>query len=429
MALPKITPEFELPNLCGAKAGFNDIQKQLTASLDNLNLNIELPATDIVDKAKEDLKAAIGELDKLKMPELPSLPDVSLSAELTSLANIATDSVSGLAQFTAKKLELDASFGSALAGIGKDFNTLVSDVKGGIPSCDCSPNMIIPAAGGTAQEKPANTITADEAPSGEAPAKPEDNKADVSASFASLTSQASSFLGAASTFIGKMATGETASEGLRITPEQRLNASKADARLSIQSILGGVAARPGNFLQALNGASLNSLETAANTSGDGLNLSDEEVFRNSNARSIIKLHADATAKLNILSAMLKASVSPFPHNQAVDPETGIADGKFIYVRTSDTFPSEADENGVKIIPEVSWDAIWNKREELQTFIDKAKVFHSNDVFNEGLEYDIKPLQQDSEKVIKETDTLIKIFKEKFINANNEGKMTGETIST
>tara|TARA_B100000745_G_C20064241_1_gene363214 strand:- start:28 stop:888 length:861 start_codon:yes stop_codon:yes gene_type:complete len=285
--------------------------------------------------------------------------------------------------------------------------------------------MIIPAAGGTAQEKPANTITADEAPSGETPAKPEDNKADTSASFASLTSQASSFFGAASTFIGKMATGETASEGLRITPEQRLNASKADARLSIQSILSGVAARPGNFLQSLNGASLNILQNAANTSGDGLNLSDEEVFRNSSARSVIKLHADATAKLNVLSAMLKSSIAPFPFNQAVDPKTGIADGEFVFVRTSDTFPSEADENGVKIIPEVSWDAIWNKREELQTFIDKAKVFHANDVFNEGLEYDIKPLQLDSEKVIKEMDSLIKIFKEKFINANKEGKMTLE----
>ena len=429
MAFPKITPEFKLPNLCGAKAGFNDIQKQLTASLDNLNLNIELPATDIVDKAKEDLKAAIGELDKLKMPELPSLPDVSLSAELTSLASIATDSVSGLAQFTAKKLELDASFGSALAGIGKDFNTLVSDVKGGIPSCDCSPNMIIPAAGGTAQEKPANTITADEAPSGEAPAKPEDNKADVSASFASLTSQTSSFFGAASTFIAKMAKGETVSEGLKITPEQRLNASKADARLSIQSILGGVTASPGNFSQILNGGSLNFLETAANTSGDGNNLSDEEVFRNSTARSIMKLHADATAKLNILFTMLKTSRKPFPHNSAVNPETGEADGKFVYVNSPDKFPTEADEDGRKILPEISWINIWNKRDELQAFMNNEKVYHGNDLANEELNYDIKPLQQSSAKVIKDAESLIKIFKEKFINANNKGKMTGETIST
>ena len=324
-----------------------------------------------------------------------------------------------------KKLELDASFGSALTAIGKDFNTLVSDVTGGIPSCDCAPNMIIPAAGGEAQEKPANTITADEAPSGETPAKPEDNKADTSASFASLTSQASSFFGAASTFIGKMAKGETVSEGLKITPEQRLNASKADARLSIQSIISGVAASPGNFSQVLNGGSLNFLETAANTSGDGNNLSEEEVFRNSSARSIMKLHADATAKLKILYTMMQASRMPFPHNVAVNPETGEADGEFVYVNSGDHFPAEADEDGRKILPEISWTNIRKKRVELQAFMNNEKVFHGNDLANEELKYDIKPLQQSSAQVIKDAESLIKIFKEKFINANKEGKMTGE----
>jgi len=433
MAFPKIKPEFELPNLCGAKAPFDAIQKQLSASLDNLNLNIELPAIDIVNQLELDVKDALGKLDGLQMPELPSLPDISLGAEITGLLGIATDSLAGLAQFAAKKLELGNTFGDALSGIGADFESLLGDISGGLDICDV-PNMIVPAAGGSPQEKPASTIIADLAPVGEAAAKAFDNIVAVASSNTKLTSAASSFKSAASEFIGKLSNGETVTDGFDITEKQRLNCDKADARNRMQAIHAGVPPKPGPHISSSNAGALNSLDAAAETGGDGVALEAKEFLIKENARNIIQFHGDATTALNILKAILKASVSPFPQNVAVDPDTNKADGRFIYVNTDEGFDAEEDSavdfQTLSLIDStITWQGIYNKREELQRKIDRAKAEQVQPLLNNPFNpsrYDIEPFNILCADAQDQAEDLVLIFKEKFIVFNEDAKMTGET---
>ena len=429
MSLPKITPEFEIPSLCGAKAPFNDIQKQLSLSLDNLNLNIELPAIDIVNQLELDVTAALGKLDGLKMPELPSLPDVSLSAEIAGLLSIATDSAAGLAQFAAKKLELSGTFGAALSGIGSDFEGIISAVSGGLPVCDNCPNMVVPAAGGSPQEKPANTIIADEAPVGEAAAKPIDNSADASSSNSDLAAVASVFKSTVSSLLGKEGIlSTTPNPGLKIPKDVLDNFAKLDARAAIESIQGGGSLSPGNLINIVNGAALTALKGATTTSGDGLSLSELEAAQNNNSRAIQLLHAKTTAKIQQLDAMLKASIAAPPFNQAPNPDTGKADGTFIFARLlGDVQVEKLKSEALAAVSEINWDAIKNKRIELQKQLDDKKIFDSAQVFAQGVKFELKPLEELAKKLTEEADDLIDIFKKKFIQGSNEGNMIGESI--
>ena len=424
MAFPKITPEFELPNLCGAKAPFDDIQKQLSASLDNLNLNLELPAIDIVNQLELDVTAALGKLDGLQMPELPSLPDISLGAEISGLLSIATDSVAGLAQFAAKKLELGNTFGDALSGIGADFESLLGDISGGLDICDV-PNMIVPAAGGSPQEKPASTIIADEAPVGEAPAKPIDNSAAAASANSTLAAVASTFKSTVSSLLGKEGILSTTPQpGLKITKEIEDNFRKLDARAKIESVLGGAALNPGNLINIVNAGALTALKGETNTSGDGLSLSEVEAAQNNNSRAVAELHASTTAVVQKLGVMLKASIATPPFNQALNPDTGEADGTFIFAKLA----GDVQEAGVAAISEVNWDAINNKRIELQKQLDNRKIFDAAQIFAQGVEFELKPFQALAEEKAAEADELIELFKKKFIQNSNEGKLIGESIN-
>ena len=424
MALPKIKPEFELPNLCGAKAPFDDIQKQLSASLDNLNLNLELPAIDIVNQLELDVTAALGKLDGLQMPELPSLPDISLGAEISGLLSIATDSVAGLAQFAAKKLELGNTFGDALSGIGADFESLLGDISGGLPICDV-PNMIVPAAGGSPQEKPASTIIADEAPVGEAPAKPIDNSAAAASANSTLAAVASTFKSTVSSLLGKEGILSTTPQpGLKITKEIEDNFRKLDARAKIESVLGGAALNPGNLINIVNAGALTALKGETNTSGDGLSLSEVEAAQNNNSRAVAELHASTTAVVQKLGVMLKASIATPPFNQALNPDTGEADGTFIFAKLA----GDVQAAGVAAVSEVNWDAINNKRIELQKQLDDRKLFDAAQIFAQGVKFELKPFQALAEEKAAEADELIELFKKKFIQNSNEGKLIGESIN-
>ena len=424
MAFPKITPEFELPNLCGAKAPFDDIQKQLSASLDNLNLNLELPAIDIVNQLELDVSAALGKLDGLQMPELPSLPDISLGAEISGLLSIATDSVAGLAQFAAKKLELGNTFGDALSGIGADFESLLGDISGGLDICDV-PNMIVPAAGGSPQEKPASTIIADEAPVGEAPAKPIDNSAAAASANSTLAAVASTFKSTVSSLLGKEGILSTTPQpGLKITKEIEDNFRKLDARAKIESVLGGAALNPGNLINIVNAGALTALKGETNTSGDGLSLSEVEAAQNNNSRAVAELHASTTAVVQKLGVMLKASIATPPFNQALNPDTGEADGTFIFAKLA----GDVQAAGVAAVSEVNWDAINNKRIELQKQLDDRKLFDAAQIFAQGVKFELKPFQALAEEKAAEADELIELFKKKFIQNSNEGKLIGESIN-
>lgn len=167
MGLPKMPAEYELPNLCGANAGLGDVQKKIDEGIKNLTDRIEFSASDIKAKLDVDVADFKDKLSKLKMPTLPSLPDVSLQSEMTSIANIDTSTLVGRLQKVAKTLQTKNLFGDALKSKGIDFDSTLKDVEASIVSggdaCAACKNFMVKQGGKSTDvaEKPANTMTAD----------------------------------------------------------------------------------------------------------------------------------------------------------------------------------------------------------------------------------------------------------------------------
>ena len=167
MGIPKMPAEYELPNLCGANAGLGDVQKKIDEAIKNVTDRIEFSASDIKAKMESDFAEAKENLSKLNMPSLPSLPDVSLQSEMTSIANIDTSTLLGRIQKEAKKLQVKNLFGDALKGKGIDFDTTLKNVEsaiaGGGDACAACKNFMVKQGGKSTDvsEKPANTMTAD----------------------------------------------------------------------------------------------------------------------------------------------------------------------------------------------------------------------------------------------------------------------------
>ena len=412
--------DFEVPDLCGANPNFNAFAKKIDDIKSQLKLDIEADIPDL--KAK--LTEGFSDLqDKLKSfaPELPSIPDVNLQSQLTQLVNIDVGSLAGKLQFEAKKLDLENKFGDALKSAGTTFGDTLSGVKdalaGGGDVCQACKNLV-EGADGTIKEKPNNAVQADKPAEVETKSEVQTNKAVLDTATADLKTALSNGKAILGKILGDAGANLTITPepGLKITPAIEEVFKKLDARAKIQTAFNGGFVHPGNFLNKLNGISLNSLESAANASGDGLNLSEEEAFRNKNARLIISEHAAATAVVQQLKTMLDASISPSPHNQAPNPNTKEVDGTFIYVKLREKYPIPASEDDhLK-----SWDGIYQKRKELQSFLDKGKIFNSNTVFTDGLDYDIVPFQADCGNTIIEAKALIKTFNEKFVIFNTRG---------
>ena len=285
--------------------------------------------------------------------------------------------------------------------------------------------MIVPAAGGSPQEKPASTIIADEAPSGEAAANPIDNSAAAASSNSTLAAVASTFKSTVSSLLGKEGILSTTPQpGLKITKEIEDNFRKLDARAKIESVLGGAALNPGNLINIVNAGALTALKGETNTSGDGLSLSEVEAAQNNNSRAVAELHASTTAVVQKLGVMLKASIATPPFNQALNPDTGEADGTFIFAKLA----GDVQAAGVAAVSEVNWDAINNKRIELQKQLDDRKLFDAAQIFAQGVKFELKPFQALAEEKAAEADELIELFKKKFIQNSNEGKLIGESIN-
>ena len=151
--------DYKIPNLCGASVQFNALQSKF----DDMINTAASPAGLIADA--KSLAASLEPnvtslLDEVKglQPELPSLPDVNLQAELTSLAGLAAGSFEHgqlLAEITTK-------FGSGLTASGFSLDSLVSDaaaaITGGTDLCGAVPNFTAPSAAGATAVQIANAV-------------------------------------------------------------------------------------------------------------------------------------------------------------------------------------------------------------------------------------------------------------------------------
>ena len=127
--------------------------------------------------------------------------------------------------------------------------------------------------------------------------------------------------------------------------------------------------------------------------------------------------------------MLKASIAAPPFNQAPNPDTGKADGTFIFARLlGDVQVEKLKSEALAAVSEINCDAIKNKRIEQQKQLDNRKIFDAAQIFAQGVEFELKPFQALAEEKAAEADELIELFKKKFIQNSNEGKLIGESIN-
>ena len=139
--------DFKTPNLCGANESLNNI----LSAQDDMKKTLKSSIAGGLDASA--LATAVGaNLDTLKanitglLPELPTIPDINLQSELTSLLALPV----GSAQYLSKLASLRTQFGDALSLQGLDFDSLIPDlVSGGIDVCSSVPNLSLPSGAGS----------------------------------------------------------------------------------------------------------------------------------------------------------------------------------------------------------------------------------------------------------------------------------------
>ena len=138
--------DYKTPNLCGANQSLNNI----LSAQDDMKNTLKNSITGGLDASA--LASAVGaNLDTLKanitglLPELPTIPDINLQSELTSLLALPV----GSALYLSKLASLRSQFGDALSLQGFDFDSLIPDlVSGNLDVCTGVPNLTLPSGAG-----------------------------------------------------------------------------------------------------------------------------------------------------------------------------------------------------------------------------------------------------------------------------------------
>ena len=169
--------DFKTPNLCGANESLNNI----LSAQDDMKKTLKSSITGGLDASA--LATAVGaNLDTLKtnitglLPELPTIPDINLQSELTSLLALPV----GSAQYLSKLASLRTQFGDALSLQGFDFDSLIPDlISGKVDFCSSVPNLSLPSGDGNPILKVQNLPVPDVKPAEELIAEVKEMSLDV----------------------------------------------------------------------------------------------------------------------------------------------------------------------------------------------------------------------------------------------------------
>ena len=157
----------KVPNLCGANAEFNAVQGKFESLLSDAVDGLESAASSLASTLDSAATSLTTDLRGL-MPEVPSLPDVSLQSLLTSLSSLTP----GTSEYVALLAKIKTDFETELTAAGKSLDTLVSNartqIEGGGDLCSVVPNFVKAADGLTdakeiaSESKQANKDAAEE---------------------------------------------------------------------------------------------------------------------------------------------------------------------------------------------------------------------------------------------------------------------------
>ena len=161
--------DFKTADICGASPNLNSVLEKMDSLKSSLSSSLTLSPSALSSTLSTEVSALSSSLSSM-IPELPSAPDVSLQAELTSLSNINISTPSGLLDYRSKLDSITNQFGDSLSSAGVSLDNLVSQVAPSIPSlpgapsvdlCSVVPNFKLPDGATEATEAAAETLMAD----------------------------------------------------------------------------------------------------------------------------------------------------------------------------------------------------------------------------------------------------------------------------
>ena len=119
--------DFKTADICGASPNLNNVLEKMDSLKNSLSSSLTVDPSTL----SSTLSSKVGELSSSlsgMIPELPSVPDVSLQAELTSLSKIDLSLPSGALAYKSKLDSITNQFGDSLTNAGFSLDDLVSKV-------------------------------------------------------------------------------------------------------------------------------------------------------------------------------------------------------------------------------------------------------------------------------------------------------------
>ena len=160
--------DFKTADICGASPNLNGVLEKMDSLKNSLSSSLTVDPSALASTLSSEVSALSSSLSSM-IPELPSVPDVSLQAELTALSNIDISLPTGLLEYRSKLDSITSQFGDSLASNGFSLDSLVSQVAPLVPSisapsvdlCSVVPNFKLPDGATEAVESAAETLMAD----------------------------------------------------------------------------------------------------------------------------------------------------------------------------------------------------------------------------------------------------------------------------
>ena len=144
--------------ICGANLNFDSLLASITSLETDLLSGIAKDALALKAELEASLTGLVSDLRSL-VPELPTIPSISLQTGIQDLLGM----IPGSSEYLSKLTSLTADFGSALTAAGQDLTSLISDgadaLLGGLDPCSVIPNFEMDALGGVV-EKAQNVLQA-----------------------------------------------------------------------------------------------------------------------------------------------------------------------------------------------------------------------------------------------------------------------------
>jgi len=119
--------DFKTADICGASPNLNGVLEKMDSLKNSLSSSLTVDPSALASTLSSEVSSLSSSLSGM-IPELPSAPDVSLQAELTSLSKIDLSLPSGALAYKSKLDSIKSQFGDSLTNAGFSLDDLVSQV-------------------------------------------------------------------------------------------------------------------------------------------------------------------------------------------------------------------------------------------------------------------------------------------------------------